>query len=236
MGCPLTGNHFLGAIDENIMLGIFKNKYTVEVYGKLPFYKDYISNVATPETNMWQEWLLKIFGQENTFIPEGIWHFLFSPAKNANLVTGIVMQGSDGLRSFPFSLFVSLGRPSIKKPLKWAELFAVKDSLNQIYETLYPLSDINTFYNTIAGASVETHRNTTRSMYLPKINIPEFKSLTVGNAGEFPKFSILSKDGIICLSRGFLSGRSLTEQWAKHGVNKGIDSGPGIYPKTGTII
>ena len=218
------------------MLGIFKNKYRVEVYGKLPFYKDYISNVATPETNMWQEWLLKIFGQENTFIPQGIWHFLFSPAKNANLVTGIVMQGSDGLRSFPFSLFVSLGRPSIKSPIKWAELFAVKDHLNQIYGTLYPLSDINTFYNTIAGVSVETHRKTTISMYLPQINIPEFKSLTGGNAGEFPKFSILSKDGIVCLFKGFLSGPKLTEQWVKHGVSNGFDLSPRMYPKTGTII
>lgn len=217
------------------MIGIFKNQYTVEVYGKLPFYKDYISNVATPETNMWQEWLLKIFGQENTFIPKGIWHFLFSPAKNVNLVTGIVMQGSDGLRNFPFSLFVSLGKPSIKNPLKWAELFAVKDSLNQIYGILYPLSDINTFYNTIAGVRVETHPKTTRSMYLPQINIPEFKSIAGGNEDEFPKFSILSKDGMICLSKGFSSGLYLTEQWVKHGDSKNIDSDTRIY-KTGTLI
>lgn len=211
------------------MLGMFKNQYTVEVYGKLPFYKDYISNVATPETNMWQEWLLKIFGQENMFIPKGIWHFLFSPAKNANLVTGIVMQGSDGLRNFPFSLFVSLGRPSIKTPLKWAELFAVKDSLNQIYGTLYPLSDINTFYNTIAGICVQTHRKTTKAMYLPQLNIPDFKSLVRGNQGEFPRFSILSKDGILCLSKGFSTGLSLTEQWVKHSVSKSIGPDPGIY-------
>lgn len=208
------------------MPGIFKKQYTVEVYGKLPFYKDYISNVATPETNMWQEWLLKIFGQENTFIPKGIWHFLFFPAKNVNLVTGIVMQGSDGLRHFPFSLFVSLGRPSIKNPLKWAELFAVKDSLNQIYGTLYPLLDINTFYNTIAGVSVQTHRKTTKAVYLPQINMPDFKSLGRGNEDEFPKFSILSRGGIICLSKGFLSGLSVTEQWVKHEERKSIYSDP----------
>jgi hypothetical protein len=198
------------------MFGLFKNQYMVEVYGKLPFYKDYINIIASTETSLWQEWLLNVFGQKNTLIPQGIWHFLFFPAKDAHLVTGLIMQGSDGLRNFPFSLFVSLGRQAIKNQLKWAELFAIRDHLIEIYKTVYTASDIDGFYRTLSGTSVETNRKNIKSGYLKSVRLPDLTPLIRGQDSEFPVFSILEKSGLSCLSKGSLSGKEIISNWERH--------------------
>lgn len=185
----------------------------VEAYGKLPFYKDYINVVTSFEASAWQEWLLNVFGQKKVFIPSGIWHFLFSTRKDVNLVTGIITQSSDGRRNFPFSLFVSLGNSRIKNDLKWAELFAIKDNLVEVYNMFDTISDIHTCYNTIAGMTVVTRRKTTSSQYLKTVNRPNLEFLSKGNQNDFPNFSIVSEDGILCLSRGSLEGNEIMSKW-----------------------
>lgn len=195
------------------MLGWFKNEYMVEAYGKLPFYKDYIHLVASVQAGIWQDWLLKTFGQKNTLIPQGIWHFLFFPARNSPLVTGIIMQGSDGRRDFPFSLFVTLGRSTLNSQMKWAELFAIKDELCRIFTTVSRMPDIDSCYHLLSGLSVETRKKTIRSRYLDSVNCPVLKPAVQGKDHEFPCFSIIFQKSISCLSRGEPRGRDLVSKW-----------------------
>ena len=195
------------------MFGFFKKEYTIEAYGKLPFYKDYINLITSLEATAWQEWLLKVFGQKKIFIPTGIWHFLFSTRKETSLVTGIITQSSDGRRNFPFSLFVNLGNNKIKNDFKWAELFVIKDRLVEIYNTLNTVSDINECYNTLSGMTVVTRRKTTRSRYLRAVNNPNLKFLSTGNPDNFPNFSIVSKNGVNCLSEGSFEGNEIISKW-----------------------
>ncbi len=197
------------------MLGIFKTEYMVEVYGKLPFYKDYINTIASPSGSLWQEWMLKVFGQKNTLIPEGIWHFLFFPAKDAPLITGIIMQSSDGLRNFPFSLFVPLGKSGIKNELKWAQLFAVRDGLLQIYKALYTVSDIDDFYQTLSGQKLETSKKEIKSGYLSLVDVPDLKPFTRALDNEFPIFTIISTDRITGLSKANFSGSEIIDEWER---------------------
>lgn len=197
------------------MLGIFKNEYMIEAYGKLPFYKDYISVITSTEASLWQEWLLRIFGQKNTLIPKGVWHFLFFPAKGAHLITGIIMQASDGIRNFPFSLFVTLSRSTIKNQLKWAELFAIKDDLIKIYKEVYEASDIQNCYATLSGLTLETRNKKIKAMYLDSVGFPDLKPFNNGQDYEFPNFSIISRNSITCLSRGNSYGNEIVSEWRK---------------------
>jgi len=125
------------------------------------------------------------------------------------------MQGSDGLRNFPFSLFVSLGRQAIKNQLKWAELFAIRDHLIEIYKTVYTASDIDGFYRTLSGTSVETNRKNIKSGYLKSVRLPDLTPLIRGQDSEFPVFSILEKSGLSCLSKGSLSGKEIISNWER---------------------
>jgi len=194
----------------------------VEVYGKLPFYKDYINIITSPEASVWQEWLLKVFGEKNTLIPQGIWHFLFFPARDARLVTGIIMQGSDGRRNFPFSLFVTLGKSTLKNQIKWAELFAVKDHLIRILNTLYTASDIDNCYATLSGLTVEILNKEIKSTHLQSVTRPDLKRFTHCMDHEFPGFSIVSKGSIACLSQGNLPGGGIIKKWDELKFNPNI--------------
>ncbi len=83
-------------------------KLSVQAFGKLPFYKDYISLVSIPEAIQWRAWMLDIFGQDAGPVPEGRWPFVFQHRPRSNMVVGVIEDSSDGLREFPFSLFVIL--------------------------------------------------------------------------------------------------------------------------------
>lgn len=185
----------------------------IEAYGKLPFYKDYINIITTPGGSVWQEWLLKAFGQKDTLIPQGVWPFLFFPARDARLVTGIIMQGSDGRRNFPFSLFVTLGKSKIKNQMKWAELFAIKDNLTQIFNILHTASDIDSCYATLSGLTMETCNKDIKSNYLKSVNRPDLKRFTHCMDHEFPGFTIISKGSIASLSKGNLPGNEIISKW-----------------------
>ncbi len=197
------------------MFGLFKTEYTVETYGKMPFYKDYINVITSPEAGLWQEWLLEVFGEKGALIPGGIWHFLFCPAKGAHLVMGIIVQGSDGLRNFPFSLFVTLNKPTIKTQMKWAELFVIKDRLTGIYNALCRAEDIDSCYTILSRHTLEIHKSDIKSMCSILETLPDLNPFINDTDDGFPVFSILSEYGITGLSRGSVSGHALCREWEK---------------------
>jgi hypothetical protein len=85
-----------------------KWEFTLQAFGKLPLYMDYITVVRTPEARQWQNYLLQIAGAGGAKIPEGRWRFLYRAEETAPLVAGVIEQSSDGKREFPFSLFLVL--------------------------------------------------------------------------------------------------------------------------------
>ena len=194
----------------------------IEAYGKLPFYKDYINIITSPEASIWQEWLLKVFGQKDTLIPQNIWQFLFFPARDARLVTGLIMQGSDGRRNFPFSLFVTLGKSNIKNQMKWAELFVIKDNLIRIFNNLHTASDIDSCYVTLSGLTMEIRNKDIKSTYLKSVNLPDLKRFTHCMDHEFPGFSIISQGSITGLSQGNLPGNEIISRWEPLTFNPNI--------------
>lgn len=94
----------------SILQNLFGSRKTaaLEVYGKLPFYQDYIAVLSTADGVAWKSWLLGFAGRQGVRLPPGRWLFLFRRTRKSPLTAGIIEPSSDGIREFPFSLFVSL--------------------------------------------------------------------------------------------------------------------------------
>ncbi|MFZ5764382.1 MAG: hypothetical protein ACOY4H_02155 [Thermodesulfobacteriota bacterium] len=109
----------------------------LEAYGKLPFYQDYIAVLSSPEAVAWKGWLLAFAGRPGIRLPPGRWPFLFRQQRKGPALAGIIEQSSDGIRQFPFSLFVSLagirtGLLPAAAPLAWRLLDRERRELEKI--------------------------------------------------------------------------------------------------------
>jgi hypothetical protein len=115
---------------------ILKKRLRLQGFGKLPFYKDYISIVSSPEALEWRDWLLDIFGEKNRRVPGGAWPFIFRPSPGSGVAVGMIMPGTDGVREFPFSLFSVLKYKGVEArgaiPRIWDDLKAALNDLDGI--------------------------------------------------------------------------------------------------------
>jgi hypothetical protein len=127
---------------------------TVETYGKLPCYKDYISVIFTTGAAQWRTWLLESF-QGKSMPPEGVWPFIYQYRKNADLVIGLIQASSDGLREFPFTLFVVCSRGSKRGGLCSRSLaVSIWQELESLRQQLIDAKDIQDFYTRLSGKRI----------------------------------------------------------------------------------
>ncbi len=124
----------------------------LEVYGKLPFYQDYIAVLSTPESAAWKSWLLGFAGREGIRLPPGRWWFLFRQARKSALIAGIIEHSSDGIREFPFSLFISLA--GIKTGLLPAAALITWRVLLKERQALDGLTSIEQCYQQMRGRQI----------------------------------------------------------------------------------
>ena len=121
-------------------------------FGKLPIYQDYINFVPDPASNAWKSWLLSSFGHDDLDIPPGVWPFCYRPVGMTDFLIGVVEPSSDGIREFPFSLFVVWdGKKSLGD---WAGLHALWESLISLRGELVVHHDIEPFYQDIGGKTL----------------------------------------------------------------------------------
>jgi hypothetical protein len=126
----------------------------VESYGKLPCYKDYISVIATAGAAQWRSWLLENFQGEN-MPPDGVWPFIYQFRKNADPVVGLIQASSDGLREFPFTLFVVCGKGSGRGGLCSRPMaLSIWRDLEILRQQLIEARDIQEFYARFTGKRV----------------------------------------------------------------------------------
>jgi hypothetical protein len=125
-------------------------EYPVEIFGKLPCYQDYISLVTSPASVHWRDWLLERF-RDTSLPPEGLWPFIYQHRKNGEVVIGMVRASSDGLREFPFSLFVAGGRAILRSPSESATIWR---ELAVLHGQLLAAPDIQGVYARCAGRKI----------------------------------------------------------------------------------
>ena len=131
-----------------------KRDCSVETYGKLPCYKDYISVITTTGAAQWRAWLLESF-QGKIMPPDGVWPFIYQYRKNADLVIGLIQASSDGLREFPFTLFVVCSRGSKRGGLCSRPMaVSIWEELESLRQQLIEAKDIQDFYARLYGKRV----------------------------------------------------------------------------------
>jgi hypothetical protein len=118
-------------------------------FGKLPIYQDYINIVPDAAGNAWKTWLLNSFGHDGIDIPPGVWPFCFRPAGMSEFLVGVIEPSSDGIRQFPFSLYVVW---QDKKGLRdWAGLHSLWDRLVSLRGELLSHQTVEEFYQVLGG-------------------------------------------------------------------------------------
>ena len=126
-----------------------KRKGTVECFGKLPFYRDFISVATTNEAVQWKNWLLNFAGKKYPPLPKGLWPFIFRSSSNSDMLVGLIEDSSDGIREFPFSIFCTA---SNRKSLFYSDtLRAIWENLKNVRENINEIDDINPLYSLLRG-------------------------------------------------------------------------------------
>jgi len=116
----------------------WKYKLHLQAYGKLPFYRDYVSIIFFREAIVWRNWMLDHLDQ-NKMISKEPKPFVFVHSIKSKIIAGIIKQSSDGKRQFPFSVFI------VCKPKK-LELFGLNQILSQLdirFNSLMSIRNIN---------------------------------------------------------------------------------------------
>lgn len=128
--------------------------YPVETFGKLIFYKDYISVVLTEGAVQWRTWLLESF-QGKFMPPDGLWYFMYQHRQDADLVIGLIRASSDGLRPFPFSLFTVCRRGRGKGGLCTRPIaVSLWQQLEGMHQQVVRSVDIQAFYAQVYGKKI----------------------------------------------------------------------------------
>jgi len=118
----------------------------LQAFGKLPFYKDFISIVSDRESIVFREFLLNEFKVPLKPI-ENSTPFIFN-ATPKKLLVGMIENSTDGLREFPFSLMVSLNKNNCQLLKVWEELTFIRNELKKI-------NDINECYQLLKGKTIQ---------------------------------------------------------------------------------
>ena len=138
-----------------------KKRLNVQGFGKLPFYKDYISVVSAPEALKWREWLLGTFGRKKRRVPNGQWPFIFKSSPGDGLIVGVIGPGTDGVREFPFSIFLVFedggGRVTGRGRNRWSAMTDIWNDLKNMLNKLTVLKDIDACRSFFRSRSVSIY-------------------------------------------------------------------------------
>ncbi len=121
--------------------------YPLQIYGKRPFYKDYIAVVTTKGGIRFRDWLLSTFGGEGIAPPPGLNPFVFRGGPGRELVAGLLEPSSDGLRKFPFSIFADLNLARAEKARQWSLLLYLFGELGGVHELVRGAESIDACYS-----------------------------------------------------------------------------------------
>jgi len=132
-----------------------KDKYTVQAFGKLPLYSDYISVLINETANTWRTWLLNNFGRRGMSIPGGRWPIAFCPSPRSPLVVGLIEESSDGLREFPFSIFVVFPWDEQESWFRWDTLVKIWDRLDTLRSEVDKIETIDECYHLLRNRVLE---------------------------------------------------------------------------------
>lgn len=107
---------------------MIKRKLPLSCYGKLPFYKEYLRhNLHSPETEKLIEWIeegMRLQSSENIEAGNFLYRFIFLPKEQKRFICGIIQNSSDGLRTYPFTVFVSCPKNQFRShPIVLAIIF-----------------------------------------------------------------------------------------------------------------
>lgn len=172
----------------------FRKKQTLSIqgFGKLPFYKDYISVLRAPEALRWQEWLLECFSKKKWRVPLGQWPFIFHLSPRSNMVIGIIEPGTDGIREFPFTLFSVLCDYGFQGQNDWKVMVDIWDELKNIRNDLAGFQDIDSFYAVLRSQSISMHSENNKKIDHNAGNAMNFfESFSSWNQ-KWPAFLIIS--------------------------------------------
>jgi hypothetical protein len=129
-------------------------KLSIETYGKLPFYKDYIAIITSKSAIQWKAFLLNYFGHDNMVIPSGHWPFVYHESPKSDLIVGLIESSSDGIRQFPFSLFTACKIAKGESPYNLETIDNIWKKLLQLREELETAENISECYSIIRGKSI----------------------------------------------------------------------------------
>ena len=133
-----------------------KRKGTVECFGKLPFYRDFISVATTNEAVQWKNWLLNFAGKKYPPLPKGLWPFIFRSSSKSDVLVGFIEDSSDGIREFPFSIFCSVSKG--KSVFNQGTLDTIWKKLIELQQNIETVSTIDDLYKMLRG-KVITYEN-----------------------------------------------------------------------------
>jgi len=127
-----------------------KNKRFVQAFGKLPIYADYISHVFDNEAAQWKQYLMEVF-QKQFRIDEGLHPFIYNLQKNK--IVGTIEPSNDGIREFPFSLFIV---KSVSKDMDGLDYYIhIWHYLMAIRWKLTIIDDIHSCYSFLETCSID---------------------------------------------------------------------------------
>ena len=115
----------------------------LQTFGKLPFYKDYISIVTTSEGLKWQNFLLRSVKEKRLKKRQ---FFVYKQRSKDKPVVGIVEPGFDGKREFPFSLFVVYRNFKTENEKHWPDFSNESKQFCLISDQLKNIKCINDCY------------------------------------------------------------------------------------------
>ena len=133
-----------------------KRKATVEFFGKLSFYRDFITVATSKEAVNWKAWLLDFTGKEYLPLPEGSWPFIFRSSSKSDVLVGLIEDSSDGIREFPFSIFCSISKS--KSVFNQGTLDNIWVKLIELRNSIETVSNIDDLYKMLRG-KVITYEN-----------------------------------------------------------------------------
>jgi len=186
--------------------------FSVNAFGKLPFYKEYLYLCPDPEFADLKRWVDESFEQLSR---QGVSppylapnrHFLVHMTDSRTDLVGSIWDSDDGLRAFPFMIAMALPRKARKHglPLFWQCLTTVWEYFERYFEHLSDAKSASDFYKRIRGVSHQ----------LPKIAQP-----------DWPKDAPPSEDARANLEGGGLAcfdlrNREQTAQAWLRGLNLG---------------
>jgi hypothetical protein len=133
----------------------------VQAFGKLPFYKDYLRWISSAASEDWRCWLVSNYPEE-VHLAEAMRPFIFMPASEAPIAVGQIEPSNDGIRDFPFSLFVILDRGVQKTKFFGKIIPCIWDAIGQARNEIQHCEDVEQFNHLIRKKMVMVRKDEIR--------------------------------------------------------------------------